>query len=313
MTGPSATAAPKAESKGGAHPPWGHAMSPAWWHLDNRFPRLGEAEQGGGIGKGGYGVVFNGFDQLRQKQVVIKRQPPETAAAAREIAAYRMLEAFPHPNLLRMHGTWTAQFDRTAYLYIAMEACSTSLWKCIGVGNPAKRANWLTTNKRQQIMLGIVRGAGHLHELGVVHGDLSMSNILLTSELEAKVADFGAVTGHTFLTPDKLCVAYIRPPEAILGSERKARGVDTWAVAITALALYTSQVPTLLEGNDDAGEAERSKYVFRQTLTLLPPLTDSIWPEHSTLPLWDQHKGLQNLCPAPTACGCLSRRITSTK
>ena len=88
----------------------------------------------------------------------------------------------------------------------------------------------MTTDEREKILLGTLRGVGHLHWFGVVHGDLSMSNILLKPDVEVKVADFGAVTGHTFLTDEALCVAYIRPPEAILGCVRKGPGVDAWAV-----------------------------------------------------------------------------------
>ena len=35
---------------------------------------------------------------------MIKRPPQETAAAARETAAYTMLDAFRHPNLLCTYG-----------------------------------------------------------------------------------------------------------------------------------------------------------------------------------------------------------------
>ena len=132
MTGAPATAAPNAESMGWAKPPLGHAMDPAWWHQERRFKPLGEAEHGGQLGKGGYGTVFLAFDKLRQEQVVIKRQEADTAAAAREIASYTMLQAFPHDNLLAMHGMWTAEFNRTTHVYIATEVCNTNLWQCIG-------------------------------------------------------------------------------------------------------------------------------------------------------------------------------------
>ena len=62
-----------------------NSMAPAWWHTDDRFKRLGESD-GGRQARGGFGVVFIGFDALRQERVVIKRQAPDTSAAARETA-----------------------------------------------------------------------------------------------------------------------------------------------------------------------------------------------------------------------------------
>ena len=73
---------------------------------------------------------------------------------------------------------------------------------------------------------------------------MTLSNILLTHTDEVRLADFGTVTGHTYLTRERLCVAYIRPPEATLGSDRKGAAVDSWAVALVALALWTGTVPT---------------------------------------------------------------------
>ena len=47
----------------------------------------------------------------------------------------------------------------------------------------------------EMMMLQTVRAVGHLHALGLVHGDVSLSNLLLTAEGDVKLADFGAVTG----------------------------------------------------------------------------------------------------------------------
>ena len=279
--------------------PFGGTMNPGLWNKNSRFKRLGEAEADGGrrVGKGGYGIVFIGFDELRQERVAIKRQEADTAAAAREAATYTMLEAFPHQNLLRMHAMWTAVMLNTTYLYMAMELCTTSLWRCVCWGNPEQRPEWLTTEKTTNILLGVLRGGGFLHERGVVHGDLSMSNILITPDkLEVKIADFGAVTAHGWLAQDKLCVAYIRPPERIMGSLLITAAVDAWAVSINALALYTSQVPTATYTVDNQDDDHRTRHVLEAALQLLPTITEATWAGHSGLPLWEKHAPQVNRC-----------------
>ena len=186
-------------------------MPAAHWNKDERFKRIGEGGEGA-VGQGSFGEVFQGFDELRQEAVFNKRQRNDTDQAAKEMACYNMLEAFPHPNMIRMCGIWTGQFLDKSYLYIAMECCSTTLWKSIRVDNPRSHEEFKRCGGPHQLLLDLVRAAGHLHGLGTTHNDISLSNILLTAEGEVRLADFGTVTAHTYLTPDKLCAAYIRPP-----------------------------------------------------------------------------------------------------
>ena len=266
-------------------------MPAALLQKDRRFKRLGESEDGL-VAEGGYGKVFKGFDELRQELVFIKRQNRGCEAAAREAACFSMLEAFPHPNILRMHGMWTGNFKEKTYFYIAMEACHTTLWKYIGVGNPIMTRNFKPFGRQQQplcpqqLLIAIVRAVGHLHALGVTHGDVSLSNLLLTAAGEVRLGDFGTVTAHTFLTRAKLCVAYIRPPESTLGSDQKGTAVDAWAVALVALALWTGRVPTCAPRCTDAADSYRSEFALIEASKLLPAITEESWPGHSALPHW---------------------------
>jgi serine/threonine protein kinase len=186
-------------------------MPAAYWNKDERFKRIGEGGEGA-VGQGSFGEVFQGFDELKQEAVFIKRQRKDTDQAAKEMACYNMLEAFPHPNIIRMCGMWTGQFQEKTYLYIAMESCSTTLWKYIRVDNPRAHHEFKRCGGQHQLLLDIVRAVGHLHAHGITHGDVSMSNILLTAAGVVRLADFGTVSAHTYLTPQRLCVAYIRPP-----------------------------------------------------------------------------------------------------
>ena len=269
-------------------------MPAAWLTLDQRFTRVGEGGDGA-VGQGSFGEVFQGFDELMQRHVFIKRQKCETNQAAKEMACYNLLSSFPHPNIVRVWGMWTAQLRRRTYLYIAMESCFTSLWQFIRVGHPRSHQEYQRYGGPQQLLLGIVRALDHLHFLGTTHGDASLSNILLSADGVVKLADFGTVSAHTYLTADPLCADYIRPPEAMLGSLEKGPPVDAWAVAIAALALWTGHVPTSPHALPST--AAKDDYVITAAAVLLPRVTNMLWPDHSNLPRWHKYQDLFIHCP----------------
>ncbi len=49
----------------------------------------------------------------------------------------------------------------------------------------------LSWELRKTILLGVARGVHHLHSESIIHRDLAARNILLTANMESKVADFG--------------------------------------------------------------------------------------------------------------------------
>ena len=274
------------------------AMPAAYYNKDQRFKRIAEGVDGL-VGQGTFGDVFQGYDELKQETVFIKRQSTDTAQAAKEMACYNMLEAYSHPNIIRLCGMWTGTFKTRSYLYIAMEACSTTLWDFIRVDNPCSHLQFRRCGGPHLMLLDIVRAVGWLHSLGVIHGDLSLSNILLTSEGTVKLGDFGTVTSQQYLTAELLCAAYVRAPEVFLGSLARGPPVDAWAAGIIALALMTGKVPTSShmlpreERNDD--------YVLIKVTQLLPSITDTLWPEHRKLPRWLKYEHrLQAIHPTGT-------------
>ena len=91
-----------------------HQMPKQLWHHDTRFVRVGERD-GKGFGCGGYGRVFMAFDELKQQTVVVKRQPVDFDSGGREAACFKLLEAFPHQNLIKMHAIWTSSYKESPW------------------------------------------------------------------------------------------------------------------------------------------------------------------------------------------------------
>ena len=266
--------------------PW---MSAAYLNMEERFVRIGEATDSF-LSRGGFGDIFLGHDSLTRVNVVIKRQPAATPQAGREHASYNMLQAFRHPNIIRMCGIWTAEYKKQPHLYIAMEACSSDLWRFIRVDNPRSHEHFVPFGGPHKLLLDVVRGVGHLHGLQVAHCDISLSNILITAEGVVKLADFGTVCAHTYLSHDQMAVPYARTPETLLGSRLKGVEVDAYAVSLVALALYTGKVPT--SSHNELTDVEDDEFAFLAAARLLPQLTQTTWPDHSTLPHWSRFERL---------------------
>src|ERR1700691_1627033 len=150
---------------------------------------LGKYEIRRQLGRGAMGTVYEGFDPIIERTVAIKTvRLPEVAddETADEIARFRR-EAqaagrLTHPNIVGVFD-----YGETADLaYIVMEF----------VDGPALK-NLLDRNERfslptvAPIMGDLLGGLQDTHDRGVVHRDIKPANVMLTTEGQAKIADFG--------------------------------------------------------------------------------------------------------------------------
>ncbi|TVU16879.1 hypothetical protein EJB05_32881, partial [Eragrostis curvula] len=93
-----------------------------------------------------------------------------------------------HKNLVRLVGVFLGEHEELiVYEYMPNKSLDTFLF------GPNKR-NELDCTKRFMIVNGIAQGLQYLHEesrLKIVHRDLKASNVLLDSESNPKISDFG--------------------------------------------------------------------------------------------------------------------------
>ena len=192
-----------------------------------------------------------------------------------------------------MVDRFSAPFDGVECLYTVQEISATNLWK-VFVRQPAECRVLLPQHVPQHYLLGIVRGVGHLHSLDIAHGDLSLANVLLTWNQSVRIADMG--TGHcchSYLSPVPLCHAYIRPPEVVAGNPKHGWPVDSWAVGVIALTMFSQELPFLIDVSQLSSDTSRSRadvlaeeHAFLTAASLLESIDDSTWPGHTTLKKW---------------------------
>lgn len=108
----------------------------------------------------------------------------------------RVIAKLVHPNLVRIRAFYWG-VDEKLIIYDFVPNGSLSNTRYRKVGSSPSHLPW---EARLRIVKGVARGLAYLHEKKHVHANLKPSNILLSSEMEPKIGDFGLeklVTGES--------------------------------------------------------------------------------------------------------------------
>ncbi|XP_009116594.2 probable leucine-rich repeat receptor-like serine/threonine-protein kinase At3g14840 [Brassica rapa] len=141
------------------------------------------------IGEGGFGPVYKG--EMNDGTIIaVKQLSAKSKQGNREfLNEIAMISALQHPHLVKLYGC-CVEGDQLLLVYEYLE--NNSLARALfGPPETQIRLDWPT---RQRICVGIARGLAYLHEesrLKIVHRDIKATNVLLDTELNAKISDFG--------------------------------------------------------------------------------------------------------------------------
>ena len=167
------------------------------------------------------------------------------------------------------------------YLYLVFEYMDTTLWREF-----QRRKGLLDRQMIIRMFRDICLGVKHLHEVGIVHSDLSVNNFLY-SQGNLKVADLGCSScAATWALPaSERGTAHSRAPELWLAFEGKhaskkvpaasqlpvtvSTALDCWSLGVCLGMLLTGQF--IFES-------------FAHIVSCLGPLTDTQWVGCTSLP-----------------------------
>jgi len=205
------------------------------------------------IGEGGFGVTYRALEPVHQEYVAIKEYFPKLYAnrgsdntitpnraieyqrifkwgLKRFLDEARVLARLDHPNIIvikkyfELHGT----------AYLVMEYCE---------GKPLDRFvdedAGVSPRRIFQIFTALINALEHVHQHGIIHGDLKPSNILVRTDGIPVLLDFGSARQELF----RIAVGQVSdgysPPEFYSSSDKIGPWSDIYGLGATFYKLIT--------------------------------------------------------------------------
>ncbi|KAJ4958177.1 hypothetical protein NE237_025288 [Protea cynaroides] len=250
------------------------------------------------IGEGGFGTVYKG--ELQDGQVVaIKRAKKEYIGSQTNFSnEVELLTKIEHRNLVRLLGC----IDRGNERIIITEYFPNGTLREHLDG---KHGKILDFNQRLEISIDVAHALAYLHlyaEKQIVHRDVKSSNILLTENYRAKVADFGfarpmEADQTSVLTQARGTAGYL-DPEYLRTYQLNAKS-DVFSFGILLLEILTGRRP--VESNRPTDERITVRWAFaKYNQRNMVELVDSSIQEEVPVEIADKILNLAFQCAAPS-------------
>jgi tRNA A-37 threonylcarbamoyl transferase component Bud32 len=217
-----------------------------------RFPysELVDATNGFGVneklGEGGFGSVYKGILKDQYIHIAVKRVSKDSKQGKKEyISEVRIISQLRHRNLVQLIG-WCHDHGEFLLVYELMYNGSLDNH----LYSKERLLNWPV---RHNIALGLGSALLYLHEEWeqcVVHRDIKPSNIMLDSQFNAKLGDFGLARlidhNQDVETVAAGTKGYIAP-ECVLGTANASTHSDVFSFGVVLLEIACGRRPIMLE------------------------------------------------------------------
>ncbi|KAL4638303.1 hypothetical protein ACB092_03G137100 [Castanea dentata] len=222
--------------------PGGLGNSRSWFTYEELVKATNRFSDENLLGEGGFGSVYKGY-LPDGREVAVKQLKIGGGQGEREFKAeVEIISRIHHRHLVSLVGYCISDNRRLlVYDYVPN---NTLYFHLHGEGRPV--LDWAT---RVKVAAGAARGLAYLHEdchPRIIHRDIKSSNILLDSNFEAQVSDFGlaklAIDANTHITTRVMgTFGYMAPEYASSG--KLTDKSDVYSFGVVLLELITGRKP----------------------------------------------------------------------
>lgn len=213
-----------------------HGTGPKRFSYDELVRATNNFAEDGKLGEGGFGGVYKGFLSDLHEFVAVKKVSKRSNQGKKEyISEVKIISRLTHKNLVQLIG-WCHEFGDLLLVYEFMPHGSLDFH----LFGEKTMLDWAT---RYKITLNLASALLYLHEDSgqcVVHRDIKSSNIMLDSDFNAKLGDFGLAR----LMDEKLGIkttglagtfGYMAPE--YISTRKATKGSDVFSFGVVALEI----------------------------------------------------------------------------
>ncbi|KAE9007673.1 hypothetical protein PR001_g16910 [Phytophthora rubi] len=232
------------------------------------------------INKGGFGLVYSGV--YNRRRVAIKRIRTDLCQDMKHVEAFMkeicLISTLEHPRIVEFIGVaWDTLRNLSAVTEYMERGDLREVLRSFQLRNTP-----LTWDAHKfRITQHIAEALTYLHSLDpkLIHRDLKSKNVLLNTEMEAKLSDFGVSRERhdmeTHMTAG-IGTSFWIAPEVLLGKDYDERA-DIFSLGIVISEIDTEDYPYWNAKNPPQGGKVEETAILRMVAAgeLIPDFTDS--------------------------------------
>jgi serine kinase len=204
------------------------------------------------LGEGSYAKVKSAYSERHGKKIAIKiinkKKAPKDFQQKFLPRELDILKILHHPNVIELYEI--LQFNNKVYIMMEMAGHGDLL-------EYIKLRGAIPEEKSKRTFFQIVTAVGYLHGQNIIHRDLKCENILLDTQNNVKLSDFGfaRLLGAGEISKTFCGSAAYAAPEILQGIPYTGFAYDVWSMGVILYIMVCGSMPY-----DDSNIKKMIKY-----------------------------------------------------
>lgn len=194
------------------------------------------------LAEGGYGVIVSAHDNKEGVAVAIKRVSLLTQEQCqRTLREIKILNRLQHENIIDiLDALRPATINAMREVYIVQSLMESDLYKLL-------QTQRLSGEHVCYFLYQILRGLKYIHSANILHRDLKPANLLVNSQCDLKICDFGLARfadlgdSHKERLTEYVATRWYRAPEVMLNAGGYTKAMDIWSVGCIFAEMFNNR------------------------------------------------------------------------